>query len=83
MSGDGHVENRGLIGELLGPDDPGCDGARRLWNAMIDKRQALIARCRSATDVVAALAYARNEGLETAVRGGATASRGIRPPTAA
>jgi len=63
MSGDGHVENRGFIGELLGPDDPGYDGVRHLWNAMIDKRPALIARCRSATDVVAALAHCENSPL--------------------
>jgi FAD/FMN-containing dehydrogenase len=59
-----------FTGEVLEPADPGYDAARRLWNAMIDKRPAVIARCRSTSDVAAALAHARNEGLEVAVRGG-------------
>jgi FAD/FMN-containing dehydrogenase len=67
-------------GKLLQPGDPGYDEARRLWNAMIEKRPAAIARCRSAKDVVAALARARTDGLEVAVRGGATASRACRAP---
>ncbi|MFC6287827.1 FAD-binding oxidoreductase [Nocardioides sp. GCM10027113] len=57
-------------GEFLTPGDPAYDEARRLHNAMIDKRPSVIARCTSADDVVAALAYAREHGLEVAVRGG-------------
>jgi hypothetical protein len=60
----------GYTGELLESVDPGYDESRCQWNAMVDKHPALIARCRSTTDVVAALAYARKEGLEVAVRGG-------------
>jgi FAD/FMN-containing dehydrogenase len=60
----------GFTGEVLEPGDSGYHDNRRLWNAMIEKRPALIARCRSANDVVAALAYARDGGLEVAVRGG-------------
>ncbi len=60
----------GFTGEILGPGDPGYDNRRRLWNAMVDRRPALIARCRSLTDVTAAISHARNEGLEIAVRGG-------------
>jgi FAD/FMN-containing dehydrogenase len=60
----------GFGGELLEPSDPAYEDARLLWNAMIDKRPALIARCRSAKDVVAAITHARREGLEVAVRGG-------------
>ena len=56
--------------ELLRPGDPGYEEARRIHNGMIDKRPALIARCRSAKDVVAALATARESGLEVSVRGG-------------
>jgi FAD/FMN-containing dehydrogenase len=57
-------------GELVGPADERYDEARRVWNGMIDKRPALIARCAGADDVVAALGYARAHGLEVAVRGG-------------
>ena len=59
-----------FTGEVLEPADPGYDDVRRLWNAMIDKRPAVIVRCRTTGDVAAALAHARNEGLEVAVRGG-------------
>ncbi|GAB2630001.1 FAD-binding oxidoreductase [Kribbella swartbergensis] len=62
---------RVIGGTVLAPDDPGYDDARRLWNAAIDKRPAVIARCRSAADVSAAISFARTHGLEIAVRGGA------------
>ena len=58
-------------GTVLGPDDAGYDDARRLWNAGIDRRPAVIARCRSAADVSRAVLFARDHGLEIAVRGGA------------
>jgi FAD/FMN-containing dehydrogenase len=57
-------------GELLRPGDPGYDEARRVHNGMIDKRPALVARCRDAADVAAAVDLARDEGLELSVRGG-------------
>src|SRR4051794_25311208 len=57
-------------GVLLRPGDDGYDAARSIWNAGIDRRPALIARCRSATDVATALAYAQRSGLEVGVRGG-------------
>jgi FAD/FMN-containing dehydrogenase len=63
-------------GPVLGPDDPGYDEARRLWNAAIDRRPAVIARCQSAEDVSSALAFARENGLEVAVRGGAHSTGG-------
>jgi len=72
-----------FAGELLEPNDAGYDASRWLWNAMVDKRPAMVARCRSTTDVVAALAHARQLALEIAVRGGATASPGSRRPKAA
>jgi FAD/FMN-containing dehydrogenase len=59
-----------LRDELLTPEHPAYDEARKLYNAMIDKRPALIARCRDAADVIAAVNYARENGLETAIRGG-------------
>ena len=57
-------------GDLLRPGDPGYDEARRLHNGMIDKRPALIARCLTTADVVAAVDLGRTAGLEIAVRGG-------------
>ena len=59
-----------LRGELLQPESPGYDGARVIWNGMIDRRPALIARCRNAADVVAAVNYARINGLTIAIRSG-------------
>jgi FAD/FMN-containing dehydrogenase len=59
------------LGErILRPEDTGYDAARAIHNGLVDKRPALIVRCRSADDVVAALALARDEALEVSVRGG-------------
>src|SRR3954471_10084796 len=55
---------------ILRPGEPGYDEARRVWNAMIDRRPALIARCSETADVVAAVGLARRDGLEIAVRCG-------------
>lgn len=57
-------------GELTGPTDPGYDAARAVWNGMIDKRPALIARCTGVADVVAAVTFAREHRLPLAVRAG-------------
>jgi FAD/FMN-containing dehydrogenase/SAM-dependent methyltransferase len=57
-------------GTVIRPDQVGYDAARAIWNAMHDRRPALIAQPRSATDVAAAIRYARAEGLLIAVRGG-------------
>jgi FAD/FMN-containing dehydrogenase len=59
-----------LRGELIDPDQPGYDDARRLYNAMIDKRPALIARCVDVTDVIACVRYAAEQGVDLAIRGG-------------
>jgi FAD/FMN-containing dehydrogenase len=59
-----------LRGALLLPAEPGYDDARRVWNGMIDRRPALIARCRGAADVIAAVNFARTHALLVAVRGG-------------
>jgi FAD/FMN-containing dehydrogenase len=71
------VSTRRFTGELLRRPDQGYEPARRLWNAMIDKRPKVIARCRSTSDVVAALAQARNSGLEVAVRCGGHSVSGL------
>ena len=60
----------GFGGELLAPGDPGFDEARAVWNAMIDRRPAMIARCRNADDVIAAVKLARTKGLPIAIRAG-------------
>src|SRR3546814_16531454 len=50
---------------------PGYDAGRALWNAMIDRRPTLIARCRGTADVIAAVNHARAHGLPVSIRGGA------------
>jgi FAD/FMN-containing dehydrogenase len=57
-------------GSLLRPDDAGYDDARRIHNGLIDKRPAIIARCRTAADISKAIGFARELGLEISVRGG-------------
>ncbi|MCE7979805.1 MAG: FAD-binding oxidoreductase [Caldilinea sp. CFX5] len=59
-----------LRGELLGAGDADYDAVRQVWNGMIDKRPALIARCHGAADVIAAVNFARAHNLLVAVRGG-------------
>jgi FAD/FMN-containing dehydrogenase len=60
----------GFSGELLGPEDDGYDTARQVHNGLIDRRPALIARCRSTADIADAVKFARAEGLAISVRGG-------------
>ncbi|HTM58109.1 MAG TPA: FAD-binding oxidoreductase [Candidatus Udaeobacter sp.] len=59
-----------LRGTLHLPGDPGYDAARTIWNAMIDRRPAVIVRAAGAADVIAAVSFARKHGLTLAVRGG-------------
>jgi FAD/FMN-containing dehydrogenase len=61
---------RTLRGDVLLPRDAGYDGARQIFNAMIDHRPAVIARCASAADVGRCVEFARAEGLEVSIRGG-------------
>jgi FAD/FMN-containing dehydrogenase len=60
----------GFGGTLLRPDENGYDAARAVWNAMHDRRPALIARPRTPQEVAAAIAYARAQNLLIAVRAG-------------
>src|SRR3954468_23384358 len=57
-------------GAVLAPGDEGYEEARRVHNGLIDRRPALIARCRNAADVADAVRFARESGLEISVRGG-------------
>ncbi len=59
-----------LRGELIDPTHPGYEPARAVYNAMIDRHPALIARCVDVADVIACVRYAAKEGVELAVRGG-------------
>ena len=59
-----------LRGALVVPGDAAYDEARGVWNGMIDRRPAMIARCTGTSDVIAAVGFARSEGLTVAVRGG-------------
>jgi FAD/FMN-containing dehydrogenase len=65
---------------FLRSGDAGYDEARRVWNAMVDRRPVLIARCREPRDVVAAVALARREGLEIGVRCGGHSVVGLAVP---
>ncbi len=60
-----------LRGELIQPGDPSYDGARCIFNGMIDRHPRLIARCLDAADVISAVNFAREQGLTLSVRGGA------------
>lgn len=57
-------------GKIFVPGDASYDEARKIWNATIDKRPALIARCAGVEDIARAVNFARDEGLPLAIRGG-------------
>lgn len=64
-------------GEILRPDDPEYDDARRVWNGSIDRRPAFIAQCRTARDVSIAVRFGIRHGLPIAVRGGGHSMSGL------
>jgi hypothetical protein len=66
-----------LRGELIVPGDPGYDEARAVYNGMIDKYPAAIARCLDAADVVTCVRFGRNHGVALAVRGGGHNAGGL------
>ena len=67
----------GFRGELLRPQDPGYEDARKVWNGSIDRLPALIARCAGVADVIAAVKFAKDTGLLVAVRGGGHSYPGL------
>src|ERR1700759_5603823 len=66
-----------LHGDLITPDDPGYDQGRAVYNAMIDKHPAAIARCRDTADVITCVRFAREHGVEIAVRSGGHSAAGL------
>jgi FAD/FMN-containing dehydrogenase len=60
----------GFRGEVIAQNHPDYDEARTIWNGTIDRRPRLVARCRGTADVALAVRFARDRGLEIAVRGG-------------
>jgi len=66
-----------MRGTVTTPGDPDYDERRKLYNAMIDRRPALIARCTDAADVMAAIAHAKRERLPIAIRGGGHNGAGL------
>ncbi|WP_224270235.1 FAD-binding oxidoreductase [Haloprofundus salinisoli] len=61
---------RGVHGEVLRPGDEGYDEARSVWNAMIDRKPAVVVRPSGAADVITAVGFARDRDLDLAVKGG-------------
>ena len=64
-------------GDLIVPGDPGYDEARAVYDGMIDKHPAAIARCRDVADVIAGVRFAREHDVEIAVRGGGHNAAGL------
>ena len=65
-----------LTGDVVVPESPEYDAARRVWNGEVDRRPAAIARCRGVADVMAAVRHARDHDLPASVRGGGHAVAG-------
>ncbi|MBA2632763.1 MAG: FAD-binding oxidoreductase, partial [Chloroflexi bacterium] len=70
----------GFDGALVGPEDDGYDTHREIWNAIVDRRPALIGRCTSAADVAAAIRHAREKDLEIGVKCGGHSVLGLSVP---
>lgn len=66
-----------IQGQLIGPSDAGYEDARHVQNGMIDRRPALVLKPTDASDVIAGLRFARERGLEIAVRGGGHSGPGF------
>ena len=65
-------------GNVAEPGEAGYEAAVNIWNGAIARRPALVASCTSSSDVAAALAFARREGLDVSVRGGGQHLRRLR-----
>ena len=67
---------KGIRGPVLLPGDPDYDLVRQVWNGMIDRRPPLIVRCTGNADVIAAVNFARDNGLPISIRGGGHSAAG-------
>ena len=67
----------GLRGQVITPEDPSYDYARKVHNGMIDRKPAIIARCEDIADVIAALRFARENRLRISIRGGGHNAGGL------
>jgi FAD/FMN-containing dehydrogenase len=65
-----------FYGTLIVPGDANYEGARRVWNGMIDKHPSLIVRCANSADVISAVKFAREQELAVSVRGGGYSAAG-------
>jgi FAD/FMN-containing dehydrogenase len=71
---------RSVEGQVMLPGEDGYDSARALWNAMVDRRPAVVVRCTSSADVAAAIDFSRSNNLEIGVRCGGHSVLGISVP---
>ena len=71
---------RRVDGQVMLPGEDGYDSARALWNAMVDRRPAVVVRCASSADVAAAVDFSRNNGIEVGIRCGGHSVLGISVP---
>ena len=71
------MEHKGLTGEVITPKDAQYNEARTIYNAMVDKKPALIVKCHDQLDVVNAVHYARKNNMEVSVRGGGHNGAGL------
>ena len=71
---------RNVDGQVILPGEDGYDSARALWNAMVDRRPAVVVRCASSADVAAAVDFSRSNDLELGIRCGGHSVLGISVP---